>query len=212
MPDTASKNKDIRPLILDYQEIKAIKAGDKHQHRIISDSDEPYLKVGDLLRVDDKTVVELIELRHEFVQDICVDDVLQSGLPDNSDTNDDTFYWVRYSPAMRGMNMYGLLDHKAAYEAYWVDKHGEGAWDNNHRVWVLTFVLVEPELELDQVRVDENAEFMLINGTKFDLLKCPDSRLLLTTTDYLSQERHHDKMLECEALRLRDWLLAMYPL
>ena len=97
-------------------------------------------------------------------------------------------------------------------EAYWVDKHGEGAWDNNHRVWVLTFVLVEPELELDQVRVDENAEFVLINGTKFDLLKCPDNRLLLTTIDYLSQEHHHDKMLECEALRLRDWLLAMYPL
>ena len=55
-------------------------------------------------------------------------------------------------------------------------------------------------------------EFVLMNGTKFSLCKHEDNRLSLRMVDNEPLVMNADKMLEREALRLRDWLLASYPI
>lgn len=192
-------------------ERQAMIAGKKTQHRILStDEDVPLnFKIGDLIDCDG-LIIEATGLRREKVQDISQDDVLASGLPSRSDGQG--FYWYENSPRSPKGSVFYLSDYKDAFETYWTLKHGAAAWADNHDVWVLTFAVVEVKPAVESKLVDVFADFLLINGTKLDLMKCPDNRLLMTTADHLSGDSHHDKMLEREALRLRDWLLAMYPL
>ena len=200
----------VKPIIFTEQEEKAIKNNTKTQHRFIyGQGIAADLKVGDILKVDDYTFLHVTALRRERVQYISQDDVVASGL--NSRTESGFFYWYGYTHNGVGNDIYYLSDFKEVFSIYWSQKHGAESWDENTQVLVVEF-------EVNQVPrppavSDELNEFVLMNGTRFSLLKCPDSRLSVRMSDSMEQMAIlSDKMLERDALLVRDSLLAMYPL
>ena len=202
----------IRPIILDPQEVSAVKAAKKTQHRIIADRDSSdYLQVGQLLKMDDGTLLRVMACRCESLQDIDQDDVIAHGL--NSRQDAQGFYWYGYHHKDNRSDIFYLSDFKQVFEAYWANKHGDGSWGSNPDVFVIEFEIAHALMLYDVDLFDVS----MMNGTSFSLMKQPDNRLLISMKELdMSDDGLRsvlaDRLLERQALALRDKLLALYPL